>query len=130
MTDPITDMLNRIRNAQAVRHQTVEVPHSNLKQKLAEILAREGFLDKIEKRRKKTQKIIEIYLKYSADKSPAISGLKRISKPSQRIYKKSKEIRKIRGGYGIAIISTPYGLMTNKEARKNKAGGEILCEVW
>ena len=130
MTDPITDMLNRIRNAQAVRHQTVEVPHSNLKQKLAEILAREGFLDKIEKRRKKTQKIIEIYLKYSADKSPAISGLKRISKPSQRIYKKSKEIRRIRGGYGIAIISTPQGLMTNKETRKNKAGGEVLCEVW
>jgi len=130
MTDPITDMLNRIRNAQAVRHQTVEVPHSNLKQKLAEILVREGFLDKIEKRRKKTQKIIEIYLKYSADKSPAISGLKRISKPSQRIYKKSKEIRRIRGGYGIAIISTPQGLMTNKEARKKKTGGEILCEIW
>ncbi len=130
MTDPITDMLNRIRNAQAVRHQTVEVPHSNLKQKLAEILVREGFLDKIEKRRKKTQKIIEIYLKYSVDKSPAISGLKRISKPSQRIYKKSKEIRRIRGGYGIAIISTPQGLMTDKGARKNKAGGEILCEIW
>ena len=130
MTDPITDMLNRIRNAQAVRHQTVEVPHSNLKQKLAEILVREGFLDKIEKRRKKTQKIIEIYLKYSVDKSPVITGLKRISKPSQRIYKKSKEIRRIRGGYGIAIISTPQGLMTNKEARKKKTGGEILCEIW
>ncbi len=130
MTDPITDMLNRIRNAQAVRHQTVKVPYSDLKQKLAEILTREGFFDKVEKRRKKTQKITEIYLKYSADKSPAISGLKRISKPSQRIYKKSKEIRKIRGGYGIAIVSTPQGLMTDKEARKKKVGGEILCEIW
>lgn len=130
MTDPITDMLNRIRNAQAVRHQTVKVPYSDLKQKLAEILTREGFFDKVEKRRKKTQKITEIYLKYSADKSPAISGLKRISKPSQRIYKKSKEIRKIRSGYGIAIVSTPQGLMTDKEARKKKVGGEILCEVW
>jgi len=130
MTDPITDMLNRIRNAQAVNHQTVEVPYSNLKQKLAEILAREGFLGRIEKRKKKEQKIIKIYLKYSADHSPAISGLKRISKPSQRIYKKSKEIGRIRGGYGIAIISTPQGLMTDKEARKKKVGGEILCEVW
>lgn len=130
MTDPITDMLNRIRNAQAVRHQTVKVPYSDLKQKLAEILVREGFFDKVEKRRKKTQKITEIYLKYSADKSPVISGLKRISKPSQRIYKKSKEIRKIRSGYGIAIVSTSQGLMTDKEARKKKVGGEILCEVW
>ena len=130
MTDPITDMLNRIRNAQAVRHQTVEVPYSNLKQKLAEILVREGFLDRIEKRRKKEQKIIEVYPKYSADRSPVISGLKRISKPSQRVYKKSKEIRKIRGGYGIAIISTPQGLMTDKEARKKKVGGEVICEIW
>lgn len=130
MTDPITDMLNRIRNAQAVRHQTVKVPYSDLKQKLAEILVREGFFDKVEKRRKKTQKITEIYLKYSADKSPVISGLKRISKPSQRIYKKSKEIRKIRSGYGIAIVSTSQGLMTDKEARRKKVGGEILCEVW
>ena len=130
MTDPITDMLNRIRNAQAVNHQTVEIPYSNLKQKLAEILVREGFFSKVEKGRKREKKIIKIYLRYDSGNAPVISGLKRISKPSQRIYKKSKEIRKVRGGYGIAIISTPQGLMTDKEARKKKLGGEILCEVW
>lgn len=128
--DPITDILNRIRNAQDVRHQAVEVPHSKLKQRLTEILIKEGFLDKIEKRKKKTQKILKIYLKYSGDKSPAITGLKRISKPSRRVYKKSKEIKRVKGGYGIAIISTPQGLMTDKEARKRKVGGEVLCEIW
>lgn len=130
MVDPITDMLNRIRNAQAVRHQTVEIPYSNLTKNLAEILVKERFLDKIEKRRKKERKMIKIYLKYGSGNTPAISGLKRISKPSQRIYKKSKEIRKVRSGYGIAIISTPQGLMTDKEARKKKLGGEVICEVW
>ena len=128
--DPITDMLNRIRNAQAVNHQTVEIPYSNLTNNLAEILVREGFLDKIEKRRKKEKKIARLYLRYDSDNTGAISGLKRISKPSRRVYKKSKEIGKVRGGYGIAIISTPQGLMTDKEARKKKLGGETLCEVW
>jgi len=130
MTDPITDMLNRIRNAQAVNHQTVEIPYSDFTNNLVEILIREGFLAKLEKRRKREKKIIKVYLKYTADNTPAISGLKRISRPSQRIYKKSKEIRKIRGGYGIAIISTPQGLMVDKEARKKKLGGEVICEVW
>lgn len=130
MTDPITDMLNRIRNAQAVRHQTVEISYSNLLKNLAEILVRGGFLSKLEKRRKKEKKIIRVYLRYDSRNTPAISGLKRISKPSQRIYKKAKEIRKVREGYGIAIISTSQGLMTDKEARKKKLGGEILCEVW
>ncbi|MCD6500537.1 30S ribosomal protein S8 [bacterium] len=129
--DPITDMLNRIRNAQAVKHQTVEIPYSNLKQKIGEILVKEGFLEKIEKRRKKGKKLIKISLKYNTNKEPAITGLKRVSKPSQRIYKKAKEIRRVRGGYGLAIISTPQGgLMTDKEARKKKIGGEVICEIW
>jgi len=127
--DPIADMLNRIKNAQAVGHPTVEFPFSNLKNEVAKILEKEGFIDKIEKKGRKTKKTIEITLKYD-NKVPAISGLKKISKPGQRIYLDSTKIKKVRDGYGIAIISTSKGLMTDKEARKNKIGGEVLCEVW
>jgi len=127
--DPIADMLNRIKNAQAVGHPTVEFPFSNLKNEVAKILEREGFIDKIEKKGRKTKKTIEITLKYD-NKMPAISGIKKISKPGQRIYLDSTKIKKVRDGYGIAIISTSKGLMTDKEARKNKIGGEVLCEVW
>jgi len=129
MVDPITDMLNRIRNAQAVGKATVEVPFSNLKYEIARILEREGFIEKTEKKGKKVKKFIEIVLKYE-NGIPAISGLKRISKPGQRIYLSYQKIKPVKGGYGIAIISTSKGLMTNKEARKNKLGGEVLCEVW
>ena len=130
MFDPITDMLNRIRNAQTVRHQTVEVPFSNLKLKITQILIKENFITDFKKIRRKEQKIIRIYLKYTKEKNPAISGLKRISKPGQRIYKKANEIKKVKGGYGLSIISTSKGMMTNKEARKNNLGGEIICEKW
>lgn len=129
MTDPIADMLNRIRNAQAVSHQTVNIPFSNLKYEIAKVLKKHGFIEKVEKKGKKVNKTIEITLKYDG-KTPVISSLKRISKPGQRIYKGSKELRRVRGGYGIAIISTPKGLMTNKESRKQKIGGEVLCEIW
>jgi len=129
MIDPITDMLNRIRNAQAVLKDTVDVPFSNLKYEIAKILEKQGFIAKIEKKGKKTKKIIEITLKYLENR-PAISGLKRISKPGQRIYKNTKEIKQVKGGYGITIISTPKGLMTNKDTKKQKLGGEIICEVW
>lgn len=129
MTDPIADMLNRIRNAQAVSHQTVNIPFSNLKYEIAKVLKKHGFIEKAEKKGKKVNKTIEITLKYDG-KTPVISSLKRISKPGQRIYKGSKELRRVRGGYGIAIISTPKGLMTNKEARKQKIGGEVLAEIW
>jgi small subunit ribosomal protein S8 len=129
MTDPITDLLNRIRNAQAVGRATVKVPFSNLKYEIARILEKEGFIEKTEKKGKRVKKIIEITLKYD-DKVPAISGLKRVSKPGQRIYLPFKKIRPVRGGYGIAIISTSKGLMTDKQARKNKLGGEVLCEIW
>jgi len=139
MTDPIADMLNRIRNAQAVLHQTVNIPFSNLKYEIAEVLKKHGFVEKVEKKGKKINKVIEITLKYEGktpandearQMRPVISGLKRISKPGQRIYKGSKELRMVRGGYGIAIISTPKGLMTNKEARRQKVGGEVLAEIW
>ncbi len=139
MTDPIADMLNRIRNAQAVFHPTVVIPFSNLKNRIAEILEKEGFIEKVEKRGRKTNKVFEITLKYQKETSEegggkkmksVISGLKRISKPGQRIYTEAKEIKLVRGDYGVAIISTSKGLMTNKEARKRKLGGEIICEIW
>ena len=129
MTDPITDLLNRIRNAQAVFHPTVEIPFSNLKYEITKILEKEKFIEKTEKKGKKARKTIEIVLKYDG-KIPAISGLRKISKPGQRIYKSLKDIKPVRGGYGVLIISTPKGLMTDKEARKKRLGGEILCEVW
>jgi len=127
--DPISDILTAIRNAQAAKKVEVEIPLSNLKYEIAKILERKGFVAKVEKKGKKMKKMVEITLKYS-NKIPAISGLKKISKPGQRIYKKAKELRPVKGGYGIAIISTSKGLMTDKEARKQKLGGEVLCEIW
>lgn len=137
MVDPIADMLNRIRNALMVLHLTVSIPFSKLKYEIAKILEKEGFIEKVEKKGRKEKKVIEITLKKeeiseeSGEKiKPAISGLKRISKPGQRIYAGAKEIKRVRGGYGTAIISTPKGIMTDKEARKKKLGGEIICEIW
>ena len=129
MTDPICDMLNRIRNSQAVSHQTVDIPFSKFKYEIAKLLVKNGFIEKAETKGRKPKKVIEIILKYK-DKLPIISGLKRISVPGQRIYTNYREIKSVKSGYGIAIISTPKGLMTNKEARKKKVGGEILCEIW
>lgn len=129
MIDPITDMLNRIRNAQAVLHPTVSFPFSNLKYEIAKILEKESFLEKAEKKGKKTKKIIELTLKYN-NKISAISDLKRVSKQGQRIYLPARKIKRVRGGHGIAVISTSKGLMSDKEARKQKLGGEVLFEVW
>ncbi|MDD2696840.1 MAG: 30S ribosomal protein S8 [Candidatus Pacebacteria bacterium] len=129
MTDPIADMLNRIKNAQAVGKPTVEFPFSNLKGEVAKILEKQGFIEKIEKKGRKTKKTIEITLKYD-NKMPVILGLKKVSKPGQRIYLNSTKIKKVKDGYGIAIISTSKGLLTDKEARKQKIGGEVLCEIW
>jgi len=127
--DPISDMLTQIRNAQAVKKETVNVSFSNLKYEIAKVLEKEGFLKKVGKQGKKTRKKIEIILKYDSG-APVISGLKRISKPGQRIYKKRREIKRVKGGYGKTIISTSKGLMTDREARKQKLGGEVICEVW
>ena len=122
-------MLNRIRNAQAVLKEAVDVPFSNLKYEIAKILEKEKLIKKAEKKGKKNKKIIEITLRYEG-KVPVISGLKRISKSGQRIYASTKRIKPVKGGYGIAIVSTSKGLMTNKEAKKQKLGGEIICEIW
>jgi len=127
--DTISDMLNRIRNSQAVLKEQVEVPFSTLRYEIASILKERGFITKAEKKGKKTKKIIEITLKYQ-DKVPAISGLKRISRSGQRIYKSFKDLRPVKSGYGIAIISTSKGLMTDKEAKKQRLGGEVICEIW
>jgi small subunit ribosomal protein S8 len=129
MTDPSTDMLNRIRNAQAVLKPTVDVPISKIKLEICQILAREGLIKGFEKKGRKNNKVIQIALKYDG-KIPAISGMKIISKPGQKIYLPYKKIRKVKGGYGFSIISTSKGLMTDKEARKKKLGGEVICEIW
>jgi small subunit ribosomal protein S8 len=127
--DPITDMLNRLVNAQAVNHPTVDIPFSNLKYKILEILERNKFIEKVDKKGRKTDKTATVTLRY-VEKQPGISGFKRISKPGQKIYASWHEIRKVRSGYGISIVSTSKGLMVGPQARKQKIGGEILFEIW
>jgi len=130
MTDPITDMLNRIRNAQAVSHETVNIPFSRLKAEIAKILEEENFIAKVDIKKKRKRKILKLFLKYNKGMG-AISGLKRISRPGRRIYAGFKDINKIRRRLGgVMIISTPEGLMTDKKARKQRLGGEVLCEIW
>lgn len=129
MTDPISDMLNRIKNAEAVKHPMVSLPFSNLKYEISQILEKYGFIEKVEKKGRKNKKTLDIVLKYQ-DGKPAITDFKRISKPGQRIYLGFKEIRKSKGGYGITIVSTSKGLKIDKEAKKQKLGGEIMVEVW
>lgn len=130
MTDPIADFLTRIRNANMVMHEKVEIPASKTKKALAEILKREGFVKDYEYIEDGKQGIIRIYLKYGSNKERVITGIKRISKPGLRVYCKKDEIPKVLGGLGIAIISTSQGIMTDKEARKIGLGGEVICYVW
>jgi len=129
MVDPIGDMLNRIKTAQAVGKETVEVPFSQMKYAIAKILERRGWVKSVDFKGKKTKKIIEINLRYT-DGVSHITGLRRVSKPGQRAYASSQEIRRVRGGQGIAILSTSKGLMADGEARKENVGGEVLCEIW
>lgn len=130
MTDPIADMLTRIRNANMVRHEKLEVPASNLKKEIAEILKREGFVRDVEYVEDNKQGIIRIFLKYGRDNERVITGLKRISKPGLRVYAQTNEVPKVLNGLGIALVSTSQGLLTDKEARAKKVGGEILAYVW
>ncbi|CAM3494760.1 30S ribosomal protein S8 [Paenibacillus lupini] len=130
MSDPIADMLTRIRNANVVRHETVELPASKVKKQIAEILKREGFIRDAEYIEDNKQGMIRIFLKYGPNQERVITGLKRISKPGLRVYTKSTEVPRVLGGLGIAIISTSKGIMTDKEARQGKAGGEVVCYVW
>ena len=130
LTDPIADMLTRIRNAVAVRHDTVSAPGSNPKLALARIMKSEGFIDDFEILRSGAQRTLRIRLKYRDKKESAISGLKRVSKPGLRRYVGSKEIPHIYGGMGVAIISTSQGVMTGSEARRRGIGGEFICYLW
>jgi small subunit ribosomal protein S8 len=130
MTDPIADFLTRIRNANMVKHEVVEVPASKIKKDIAEILKNEGFVRDVEYIEDDKQGIIRVFLKYGADKQRVITGLKRISKPGLRSYVKADSVPKVLNGLGIAIISTSEGVVTDKEARAKKIGGEVLAYVW
>ncbi|MDR9506981.1 30S ribosomal protein S8 [Brevibacillus agri] len=130
MTDPIADMLTRIRNANMVRHEKVEIPASTIKKEIARILKEEGFIRDAEFVEDNKQGIIRVFLKYGANNERVITGLKRISKPGLRVYAKNNEVPKVLGGLGCAIISTSNGVMTDKQARQAHIGGEVLAYVW
>jgi small subunit ribosomal protein S8 len=130
MSDPIADMLTRIRNANTVRHETVEFPASRIKKEITEILKREGFIRDAEYIEDNKQGMIRVFLKYGPNNERVITGLKRISKPGLRVYAKASEVPRVLGGLGIAILSTSKGLLTDKEARQANTGGEVICYVW
>jgi small subunit ribosomal protein S8 len=129
-TDPIADMLTRIRNAVMVRHDSVLIPASRMKLAIAKILKEEGFISDYEVVKGKPHRAIKIRLRYMEDNKPAISGLKRVSKPGLRVYVQKKEIPRVYGGLGVAILSTSAGLRTGQQAWRQSAGGELLCYVW
>ena len=130
MTDPIADMLTRIRNANVVKHETVDVPASNMKKELSRILLEEGFIRGYDVIEDGKQGIIRIQLKYGQTGERVISGLKRISKPGMRVYADKHEVPRVLNGLGISIISTSKGILTDKQARKEIVGGEVICYVW
>lgn len=130
MTDPIADMLTRIRNASMVYHDSVDVPASNLKKELARILKDEGFIRDYRVIDDGLQGVVRLYLKYGADRQRVISGLKRISKPGRRVYARRDQIPRVLGGLGVAVLSTSKGVMSDREARKQGVGGEVVCYVW
>jgi len=132
VTDPIADMLTRIRNASAARHRELSLPSSRVKREIARILADEGFIDSFETRRdpEAVQDQLLLRLKYVEGKTPVVTGLKRISKPGLRVYARKTEIPRVLGGLGVAILSTSHGIMTGSDARKQNLGGEVLCYVW
>ena len=130
MTDPIADMLTRIRNANTAGHKTVEIPASKIKISIAEILLEEGFISAFEVIDDNKQGIIKIEMKYGANREKVISGIKKISKPGLKVYAKANEIPRVLGGLGIAIISTSKGVVSDKKARELGVGGEVICYVW
>jgi small subunit ribosomal protein S8 len=130
MTDPIADMLTRIRNANMVRHEKLEMPASNMKKEIADILKREGFIRDYEYVSDDKQGIIRMFLKFGPNNERVITGLKRISKPGLRVYAKADELPRVLNGLGIAVVSTSKGVLTDKEAREQAIGGEVLAYVW
>jgi small subunit ribosomal protein S8 len=129
-TDPIADMLTRIRNALVARHDFTDMPASKLKIALAEVLKKEGYVKDLEPREEAGRKVLRIHLAYADGREPVIMGLHRISKPGLRVYAARREIPRVYGGLGVAVLSTPQGVMTGKEARRKGVGGEVLCYVW
>ncbi|MEL0537810.1 30S ribosomal protein S8 [Staphylococcus debuckii] len=130
MSDPIADMLTRVRNANMVRHEKIELPASNIKKQIAEILKSEGFIKNVEFVEDDKQGVLRLFLKYGQNNQRVITGLKRISKPGLRVYAKADEVPKVLNGLGIALVSTSEGIITDREARKRNVGGEVLAYVW
>ena len=130
MTDPIADMLTRIRNANTVGHETVEIPASKMKKSIAEILKEEGYIADFDVIDDNKQGIIKVTMKYGANREKVITGIEKISKPGLKVYAKANDVPRVLGGLGIAIISTSKGVVSDKEARKMGVGGEVICYVW
>ena len=130
MTDPIADMLTRVRNATMVRHDRTDVPASKMKLEIAKILKQEGYIRTFKVLEEGAQGVLRIYLKYSPDGEPVIHGIQRVSKPGLRVYRGVQELPKVRNGLGVAVVSTSRGVVTDEQARRLGVGGEILCEIW
>jgi len=132
MTDPIADMLTRIRNANVAMHDEVRMPSSKLKEALARVLTKEGYIEgfELDDNPGKPGHVLVVKMKYSPDRARTISGIKRVSKPGLRVYSKASDVPRVLGGLGVAVLSTSQGLLSDREARKRKVGGEILCYVW
>ena len=130
VTDPIADMLTRIRNALTARHDFTDMPVSRLKLALAEVLKKEGYIKDFELKSEGSHRNLRVHLAYAGGREPVIMGLQRVSKPGLRVYTERREIPRVYGGLGVAILSTPEGVMTGKEARRRGVGGEVLCYVW
>ncbi len=130
MTDPIADMLTRIRNASLARHDRADMPHSRLKEHVAGVMKAEGYLDDVRVSEGEEQKTLTVVLRYGRDKQAVIDGVKRVSTPGRRVYVRHDRIGKVCSGMGISILSTSRGVMTDREARKQRVGGELLCEIW
>ena len=130
MTDPIADLLSRIRTAQNARAETLDIPHSNIKEEIIKIMSAEGYLGKNETLKRMNRKYLRVSLKYSPDKKGIITGLKRVSKSGRRVYADVGSLPRVHAGFGTAIISTSKGVMTEEAARTKKLGGEVLCYIW
>src|SRR5258708_39918935 len=132
MTDPIADMLTRLRNANVVMHESVKMPSSKVKEALAGILKREGYIEDFDvlDNPGRPGRVLDIKMKYSPERTRTISGLRRISKPGLRVYMQADHLPRVLGGLGVAVLSTSHGLMTDREARQRRVGGEVLCYVW
>lgn len=130
MTDPVSDMLTRIRNANMALHPSVSMPSSKLKEQIATILVSEGYIDRYDVTSEGVHRTLALELRFGKDRSRVIRGLRRVSKPGRRVYAGASELPRVNGGLGVAVISTSQGLLPDREARRRRLGGEILCEVW